>query len=309
MPRMPRNIQTDSEGRYHLRGQAAGRKHSYPFQNRQNAAQLNALIRHFTGLFFCRVASVSILGNHYHLVCVFEAFRKLSRQQLWRIAERFYPDPKYQPYLRWNDGDWERFNRRLFNVSELMRNLQSAYARWFNRRHQRKGRFWADRFQSTESDNLQETVFYVDLNAVRAHLVARPEQWRYSSAWMRRHGHDDWLMPLPQLMGGFCTQAEAERSYWTLLYWRGTRSKKDTGGNIPVEVAQRMEREGYPRGCYLQSIPAFSRGRVVGTFETVRQSLDQCRAAGLYSRRKNPVPLGVGNLFALREQRRNFVPI
>ncbi len=309
MPRMPRNIQTDSEGRYHLRGQAAGRKGSYPFKNKQNAAQLDAVILHFTSLFFCQVASLSLMGNHYHLVCVFEAFRKLSRAELWRIAERFYPDPKYQPYLRWDERDWERFNRRLFNVSELMRNIQSAYARWYNERHHRKGRFWAGRFQSTESENLQETVFYVELNAVRAHLVQRPEQWRYSSAWMRRHGRDGGLMSLQELMGGFCSREEAERTYWTLLYWRGTRSKKDTDGTIPVEVAQRMEREGFARGCYLDSIPAFSRGRVVGSFDTVRQSLDQCRADGLYTRRKHPVPLGVGNLYALREQRSNFVPI
>ncbi len=249
------------------------------------------------------------MGNHYHLVCVFEAFRTLSREELWRIAETFYSDPKYQPYLRWNDQDWERFNRRLFNVSELMRNIQSGFARWFNRRHHLKGRFWADRFRSTESENLQETAFYVDLNAVRAHLCRLPDQWRFSSAWMRRHGDDDWLMPLEQLMGGFCEREEAERMYWVLLYWRGTQSKKETDATIPVEVAQRMEREGFPRGCYLDSIPAFSRGRVVGSFDIVQQSLDDCRNRGLYTRRKHAVPLGVGRLYALREQRSNFVPI
>ncbi len=310
MPRMPRRLNPKAGGRFHLRGQAAGPKGHYPFRNKQNAAQLKAVIRHFTGLFFCQVASLSIMGNHYHLVCVFEAFRKLSREELWQIAARFYSDPKYQPYLRWSDADWERFNERLFNVSELMRNIQSAYARWYNLRHNRKGRFWADRFHSTESENLQETVFYVDLNAVRAHLVGRPEQWRHSSAWMRRHHEDDWLMPLRELMGEAAgSDEEAERMYWTLLYWRGTRSKKETDGTIPVELAQQMEREGFPRGCYLESIPAFSRGRVVGSYETVRQTLDECRANGLYGRRKNPVPLGVGNLYALREQRSNFIPI
>ena len=309
MPRLPRQIRTDAEGRFHIRGQAAGRKRYYPFQVKENADQLEAVIRHFCGLFFCQVASLSILGNHYHLVCVFEAFRKLSRTQLWHIAERFYPNPRYRPYLRWDDADWERFNRRLFNVSELMRNIQSEYARWFNRRYHRKGRFWADRFRSTESDNLQETVFYVDLNAVRAHLVQRPENWRHSSVWMRRHGHDAWLMPLQQLVGAACSAQEAERWYWVCLYWRGTRSRKKNDGRIPLELAERMEREGFPRGCYLESIPAFSRGRVVGSRDTVEQALAQCRTDGLYSRRKNPVPLGVGNLYALREQRSNFVPI
>ena len=94
------------------------------------------------------------------------------------MAQRFYPNPRYQPYRRWNPSQWENFNRRLFNVSELMRNVQSGYARWFNRRWGRKGRFWADRFHTTECENLQETAFYVALNPVRAHLSRLPETWK-----------------------------------------------------------------------------------------------------------------------------------
>jgi hypothetical protein len=275
----------------------------------ENADQLLDFIYHYTSLFFCQVAELSIMGNHYHLVLGFEAFRKLSRQELLTIAQRFYPNPRYQPYLQWNDSHWERFNRRLFNVSELMRNVQSGYARWFNRCYHRKGRFWADRFRSTESENLQETAFYVALNPVRAHLAQRPEQWRFGSAWMRKQGADDWLMPLNQLMGYSGTSKEAARLYWTRLYWRGTQPSKATEGLIPVELAEQMEQEGFERGCYRQKIPAFSRGLFVGTLSTVQQVLDNYRATDRYSRRKNPIPLGIGTLYALREQRSNFVPI
>lgn len=308
MPRLPRQIQTDSDGQYHLRGQVAGRIGFYPLHNKENADQLLATIRHYASLFFCQVVDWSILGNHYHLVCLFQAYRRLTREQLWEIAERFYPSPHYQPYLKWNDADWERFNRRLFNVSEMMRNIQSAYARWYNRRHHRKGRFWADRFHSTASDNLQETAFYVELNPVRARLVKRPERWRYNSAWLRKRGQDDWLMSYTDLM---CEPdpKTAERLYWTRLYWRGTKPRKAGGGRIPIELAVAMEEEHFPRGCYLERIPAFSRGRVIGSQETVRRALQDCRGRGLYRRRKNPVPLDIGNLYALREQRSNHVDI
>lgn len=308
MPRLPRQIQTDAEGQYHLRGQAAGRIGSYPFHHRENADQLLAIIRHFTALFFCQVVSLSILGNHYHLVCVFEAYRQLTREQLWEIAQRFYPDPRYQPYLKWSDADWERFNRRLFHVSELMRNVQSGYARWYNRRHQRKGRFWADRFQSTVSDDLPESAFYVELNPVRARLVERPEDWCYSSVWFRQQGQDDWLMRLTEWMGDPDPQ-RAEKLFWTRLYWRGTQPSKEGEARIPVEWAIAMQEENFPRGCYLERIPAFSRGRVVGSRETVGRALQDCRERGIYRRRKNPIPLGVGDLYALREQRTNYVEI
>jgi hypothetical protein len=309
MPRLPRNIRIDTDGLYHLRGQVAGPAGYYPLQIPENANQLLAIICRYTSLFFCQVVEFSILGNHYHLVCRFEAFRELSRQDLLALAQLFYPDPSYQPYRRWNDAQWERFNRRLFHVSELMRNIQSGYARWFNRRYHRKGRFWADRFRSTESENLRETAFYVALNPVRAHLSRLPEQWRYGSAWLRRHGQDDWLMPLEELMACPGSPADAERRYWTGLYWRGTQPSKQNDGHIPVELAQKMDHECFERGCYLRKIPAFSRGRLVGSLPTVQRALDRCRAQALYLRRKNPVPLGVGHLYALREQRSNYIPI
>ena len=173
--RVPRGIELDQEGLYHLRAQAAGPKGYYPLQQPENAEQLLSIIRHFTSLYFCLVAAVEVLGSHYHLSCRFLAFRELSRVELAGLAQRFYPG-SYRPYLTWRPAEWRRFNRRLFDVSELMRNIQQEFARWFNQRHHRKGSFWASRFQSTESDDLRETAYYIELNAVRAHLAQLPER-------------------------------------------------------------------------------------------------------------------------------------
>lgn len=101
----------------------------------------------------------------------------------------------------------------------------------------------------------------------------------------------------------------AEQMFWTHLYWRGTRASKEGDARIPVETAIAMEKENFPRGCYLERISAFSRARVVGSRATVRQALDDCRNQGLYQRRTNPVSVGVGSLYALREQRSNYVEI
>ena len=77
------------------------------------------------------------------------------------------------------------------------------------------------------------------------------------------HGQDDWLMPLEELMGHPGGAEEAERLYWRRLYWRGTQPSKEHDGWIPVELAEQMEQENLGRGCYLKTIPAFSRGLVV----------------------------------------------
>ncbi len=299
MARLARNLNPKAGGLFHIRACVAGFIGDFPLQKPENARQLAALIHRFTSLYSCSVGSFNILGSHYHLVLRFQAYRKLSRDRLWKTAQRFYPDPRYQPHQRWNDCQWEQFNRRLFNVSELMRNLQSTYARWYNRRYNRRGRFWADRFQLTESNNLLETVFYVDLNAVRAGLVIRPENWCFSSAWLRRHKRDDWLTPIEDLTG-VSDRRESERLYWGLLYWRGTKPSKANDRRIPIELAERMEREGIDRGCYLKSIPHFTRGVVVADEEHVKQILAHYRSRGVYNRDRSPVPLGVANLYALR---------
>ena len=302
MPRMPRGIELDQDGQYHLVGQVAGSKGYYPLQEKENAEQLLAVIRHFTGLYFCAVAALEVLGSHYHLCC--PAFRKLSQEELLELAKRFYPG-SYHPYLSWGPAEWARFNRRLFNVSELMRNMQQAFARWFNKRHHRKGPFWAGRFQSTESDNLLETVYYVELNAVRAHLVRLPEQWRYSSVWMRKNRQDAWLMPLVTLLDASDAD-QAERLYWASLYWTGTKASQETDGLIPAEVAERMEKMQLGRGCYLERHDAFSRGRKIGPREAIVAHLQSCREKGIYRRRRHPIPCRVGGLFALRESRRSY---
>lgn len=301
MARMPRGIELDKDGLYHIRVQVAGPEGYYPLQEKKNAQELTRIVRHYTQLYFCRVPAYDPMGDHFHLSCRFEAYRELSPEELLEHAERFYPDA-YRPYLAWGPREWARFNRRLFNVSELMRNINQAFARFFNRRHHRKGPFWASRFRSTESNNLLETVLYVDLNPVRGHLTDRPEKWPCSSPWMRKNGQDGWLMPLEELLET-SDRDEADKLYWVYLYWRGTRPSKDGDGVIPVGMAEQMEREKVGRGCYLKRRELLSRGHRVGTREEIAAELVKCREKGIYKRRINPIPVGVANLHALREVR------
>ena len=69
-------------------------------------------------------------------------------------------------------------------LSPGMHQLNSGHAHMFNRRHETEGhvferRFWA-RAVRTEAD-LLTTARYLELNPVRARLVAHPRQWRWSS--------------------------------------------------------------------------------------------------------------------------------
>ena len=66
----------------------------------------------------------------------------------------------------------------------MMQAVGRAYVRYFNLRHGRSGTLWEGRYRSTliESEHyLLACMVYIDLNPVRAGMVAQPADYRWSS--------------------------------------------------------------------------------------------------------------------------------
>ena len=84
------------------------------------------------------------------------------------------------------------------NVSGAMRQLNGLYTRRFNYRHERIGHIFQGRFESRlveKGSYLLEASRYISLNPVRARMVARPEQYVWSS-YRATAGYEagpDWL--------------------------------------------------------------------------------------------------------------------
>ncbi|MFN9211977.1 MAG: REP-associated tyrosine transposase [Betaproteobacteria bacterium] len=69
-------------------------------------------------------------------------------------------------------------------MSGLMQALGRRYVRWFNDRHQRTGALWEGRFFSSliEADRYLLACYrYIEMNPVRAGLVAAPVEYLWSS--------------------------------------------------------------------------------------------------------------------------------
>ena len=70
----------------------------------------------------------------------------------------------------------------------MMQAVGRSYVRYFNRRHGRSGTLWEGRYRSTliETERyLLACMVYIDLNPVRAGLVAQAADWRWSG-----HAHN-----------------------------------------------------------------------------------------------------------------------
>ena len=72
---------------------------------------------------------------------------------------------------------------RMGDVSLFMKELKQRFSIWFNRSHRRYGTLWAERFKSVLIEDaaacLSAVAAYIDLNPVRAGLVADPKDYRY----------------------------------------------------------------------------------------------------------------------------------
>lgn len=74
-------------------------------------------------------------------------------------------------------------------TARLTQSLLTTYVREFNGRHRRRGHLFHGRYKAIACDQesyLLELVRYIHLNPVRARLVRRPSEWRWS-------GHGEYL--------------------------------------------------------------------------------------------------------------------
>ena len=155
------------------------------------------------------------------------------------------------------------------------------------------------------SEAVQDAIFYVELNAVRAGLVKRPEQWKFGSARWRLTGEDQDLIPLEELFP-LDAGTDLYSSYRARLYYRGAVPTREGQAAIPRWILHQEQRRGFTRaGSFSPAFAISDDGLAVGPAEKVAQLLETYRQQGRYRRRRHPIPQLGGVLFSLREQRSN----
>jgi putative transposase len=114
----------------------------------------------------------------------------------------------------------------------LRRTFAEAHRRYTARIHARlkvTGHLWQGRFSSTAMDerHLMAAARYVSMNPVRAGLVARAEDWPWSSARAHLAGADDGVVsaaPLLARIGDFAGLLDAAEDAAAILAIRRSRS-------------------------------------------------------------------------------------
>lgn len=151
----------------------------------------------------------------------YEAFEEIIEKTLITRPMRicgYCLMPNHWHFVLWpeHDGDLGAFMQKL-TVTHV-RNWQE-HRRRVGFGHVYQGRYKS--FPVQADDYFYQVTRYVERNALRAKLVKRAEQWRWSSLWRRLHGSSDqrrllssWPLPRPRawqdLVNAPQTEAELE---------------------------------------------------------------------------------------------------
>ncbi|MBX3744394.1 MAG: transposase [Verrucomicrobiae bacterium] len=289
-------------GVYHCMSRVAG---GLPMLNEEARGEMVRLLGRLGEYSEVEVLTYCMMPNHFHLlvrvptrrpaesftdeeiVAKLEAFhgRKAVPSQLARAAvKEGAPIPEK---IR------ERVLTRMREVSGFMAEFKQRVTRWYNRRHDRYGFLWGERFRSVMVEDTPEVLrliaAYIDLNPVRAGLVADPGKYAYGGYAAALGGVRAMRKSLTEMLGAKDWPAAAA-AYRALMGFseggvgkagRGAAGKEaagqEPGSEAPVSVSDLLRRRirHMTDGVFLGS-EAF----VNAMWERHREKFDRRRKSG-----------------------------
>jgi len=169
---------------YHLMNRVGGQKDYLPFDDVDREYGMN-LVRRLSEYYLLEFISMCWMGNHFHIVLYAPGSEELPDSAI--IAARhnmFYGKNNPKCVDPADKESCEKIGKKMIDISSFMKDFQQRFVVKFNRSRDRRGHLWGDRFKSTILEGreaLWSAVKYVELNPVRAALVAEPANYRHST--------------------------------------------------------------------------------------------------------------------------------
>ncbi|MCG8473381.1 MAG: hypothetical protein MI742_16200 [Desulfobacterales bacterium] len=239
MPRAARMVQTDpgEEAVYHIMSRTA--LDGLPFQSVEKDEMVRT-IKFFSDVFAVDVYGYAVMGNHFHLLVGVHPASSLSDDEVKRRYFILYGKGETFP-----EGRLEHYRERFTCLSSYVKEIKQRFSCFYNRRHKRRGTLWGERFKSVmveKGTTLANCLAYVDLNAVRAGIVKRPEDYRWCSvAYHAQTGNRDAFLSTDFGLAQFGVgEKERFRAYRAFLYHAGGVDKKGRGklsGRVLLDAA------------------------------------------------------------------------
>ncbi|MEA3280151.1 MAG: hypothetical protein U9Q38_06090, partial [Thermodesulfobacteriota bacterium] len=145
------------------------------------------------------------------------------------------------------------YRNKWSSLSKYIQEIKQTFSRYYNKRKDRRGALWGERFKSVIVENgetLVNCLAYIDLNPVRAGLVEKPEEYRWNSLsyHMQTDNKDNFLsLDFGLREFGVAGKSERLRLYRKYVYEAGAVSRADNPGvkTIYEKIIDKERKKGF----------------------------------------------------------------
>jgi len=139
-----------------------------------------------------------------HLLILYtEAYVKQVRREIMSMRKKGQEED-IEKFLN-------KYKRRFCDLSLFVKEVKERFSRWFNKKNDRRGTLWMDRFKSVlveDGEALRTISAYIDLNAVRAGMVEDPKDYRWC-------GYGEAVAGSKRARRGLCQVMEVTQDSWS----------------------------------------------------------------------------------------------
>jgi len=195
-------LRGDGVAYYHVMSRVIERKFYLGEREKEYFRSLMWRVAGFSGV---KILTYALMDNHFHMLIEVSERVEIDDDELLRRLSLIYREDevdevrallencKKEHSDSWAEAVRQGYLYRMYDLSEFMKTLKQRFSIWYNRRNDRHGTLWEDRFKSVlvegpvrdseaagfGNEAVLTMAAYIDLNAVRAGLVDDPKDYRW----------------------------------------------------------------------------------------------------------------------------------
>ena len=260
------------------------------------------------------VLTYALMSNHFHiLVRVPLKTDNVPDTELLRRHKVLHPKPStllaarmkiVREQLKTNGPEAVKWRKQqlglMCDISPFMKLFKQRFSIWFNRTHDRRGTLWSERFKSVlvegRANVLTTMAAYIDLNPVRAGMVADPKDYRFCGYAEALNGNKTAQTGITTIVTDGqpgVNWRTVQENYRMRLFGDGAKQRPGKAAITPEQLAKVMDAKGtLPLPTLLHCrVRYFTDGAVLGSKEFVAKHLAHYRRQTGQRKRIAPRPL------------------
>ena len=300
MARIPRLLVPETPTVYHVMSRTV--LPGLPF-NAADKDHMQSLILHFSRIYFTEILGFCLMDNHFHLLVRMFPINHGDEASLRERFRRAHGDTAVFSSEKIPD-----LRKKWSSLSEFIKDIKQTFSRYYNKQNDRKGYLWGDRFKSLivqDGRTLVNCLAYIDLNPVRANIVKRPEDYRWSSlGYHAQTGNRAGFLSLDLGMAdwGFETRERLQK-YREFVYETGALDA-GKGARLDPKLVKNERKKGYKLTAadrLRYRTRYFTDSGVIGTKEFVARYSKKFHDHFACKHEKKPMKIdGLDGMFSLK---------